>query len=99
MQLQNIRGGNRQELQDRHYQIGVGISLGSKWFSVENITELVKWSLQYTKDRVIVYIADSIHAINLEVRKDISKEKAEILADEMGTKTLKEVEEKLRTCS
>lgn len=96
MQLQNIRGGNRQELQDRQYQIGVGISLGNKWFSVENITELIKWSLQYTKDKVIVYVADSIHAINLEVRKDISKEKAEILADEMGTKILKEVEEKLR---
>lgn len=91
MQLQNIRGGSLQELQEKKYQIGVGISLGNKWFSVENITELVKWSLQHTRDKVIVYVADSIHAINLEIRKSISTDKAEKLADEMGTKIMTDV--------
>ena len=95
MNLYKIRGGTEEELYTRQYQIGVGISLGNKWFSVENITSLVIWSLKYSKDLVIVYVADSIHAINLEVRKRLTRDKAAALADEMGTKVLREVEDAL----
>jgi tRNA-dependent cyclodipeptide synthase len=69
--------------------------LGNKWFSIENTAELVKWSLQNTKNLVIVYVADSIHAINLEVRKRITRERADILADKMGTKFLDEIKKYL----
>ncbi len=96
MQLYKIRGGNIEELNQKKYTIGVGISLGNKWFTLENIIELVEWSLLHTKDKVIVYIADSIHAINLEIRKKISPEKASKLADEMGREVLNEVKSEIK---
>lgn len=95
MQLHSIRGGNNEDLYNKKYTIGVGISLGNKWFTVENIVELVKWSLLYTKDNVIVYVADSIHAINLEVRNRISSEKASIKADKMGDDILENTKKEL----
>lgn len=91
MKLYSVRGGNKEELKNRQYNIGVGISLGNKWFTVENIVELVKWSLQYTRENVIVYVADSIHAINLEVRNRISYEKALEKTDKMGSDILEAV--------
>ncbi len=96
MQLYKIRGGNIEELNQKKYTIGVGISLGNKWFTLENIIELVEWSLLHTKNKVIVYIADSIHAINLEIRKKISPEKASKLADEMGREVLNKVKSEVK---
>ena len=95
MQLYNIRGGNKQELLQKKYQIGVGISLGNKWFTIENINSLIKWSLSYSKDKVIVYVADSIHAINIEVRNRTSKEKSQAKADMLGSDILEKVKKSL----
>lgn len=95
MKLHIIRGGTLEELENKEYTIGVGISLGNKWFTVENILKLTKWSLNNTKDKVIVYVADSIHAINLEVRNNISFDIAHKKANEMGDKILSSVKERV----
>lgn len=76
MQLHKIRGGDKESLEAKLYNIGVGISLGNKWFTAANIVELINWSLKHTKEYVVVYVADSIHAINEEVRGRMSKERA-----------------------
>lgn len=76
MELHSIRGGTNEELENKTYTIGVGISLGNKWFTPENIVESIRWALDNTKDVVVVYVADTIHAINLEIRNRISHEKA-----------------------
>ena len=91
MQLYKIRGGTEKELYDRKYNIGVAISLGNKWFTVKNIVEQVRWALPLTKEYVVVYVADSIHAINLEVRNKISSRRALRIAMESGGKMLEEV--------
>lgn len=95
MELYKIRSGTLEELKNKNYTIGVGVSLGNKWFTVENILELTKWSLPLTKDKVIIYVADSIHAINLEVRNGISFDLAHKKANEMGDKILSSVKERI----
>jgi len=95
MNLHSIRGGSKQDLESNEYNIGVGISLGNKWFNVENIIDLVKWSLLYSKDKVVVYVADSIHALNIEARSGVSNEKAMRKALEMGNTILEEVKNKI----
>jgi tRNA-dependent cyclodipeptide synthase len=95
MKLYKIRGGNKTDLKEKKYNIGIGISLGNKWFTVENIIELIQWSFNHTHDWVIVYVADSIHAINLEVRNKISFEKASEIANKQGEKILREVKERV----
>ena len=91
MRLYKIRGGSEESLFRKDYNIGIGISLGNKWFFAENIVGLVEWSLEYTKDFVVVYVADSIHAINIEVRNQKSSEKARKTALRLGDKILEEV--------
>ena len=90
MKLYSIHGGNIEDLNNRKYNIGVGISLGNKYFTVENIAGLVQWALEYTKDGVIIYVADSIHAINIEVRNKMVFEKALLKANKMGDKVLED---------
>lgn len=91
MKLYKIRGGNENELRSKAYNIGVGISLGNKWFSPENILELTEWALEHTKEHVVVYVADSIHAINIEIRNRKSPEKAKEIALKLGDEILGEV--------
>ena len=57
MRLYKVRGGTEEDLNNRHYNIGVGISLGNKWFTPGNIVSLVEWSIRHTKDYVVIYIA------------------------------------------
>lgn len=94
MKLHNIVGGSREDLEAKKYTIGVGISLGNKWFTSDNILNLIKWSLDYSKDRVPVYVADSIHSVNIEVRNNKSPKNASRIADEKGTQILNEVRKK-----
>ncbi len=93
MVLHNIRGGSESELYSKRYNIGVGVSLGNKWFTTENTVGLIQWSLLHTRERVIVYVADSIHAINVEVRSRISSEKALSLAKSAGLEHLRGVKQ------
>lgn len=93
MKLYKIRGGNENELRSKAYNIGVGISLGNKWFSPENILGLTEWALEHTKEYVVVYVADSIHAINIEVRNNKRPEKAKEIASKMGDEILQKTQE------
>ncbi|OHA88878.1 MAG: hypothetical protein A3C70_01680 [Candidatus Zambryskibacteria bacterium RIFCSPHIGHO2_02_FULL_43_14] len=65
MKLHKIRTGNREDLEDKKYTLSIGVSLGNKWFTIENIIDLIRWSLPRTKYDLVVYVGDSIHAINL----------------------------------
>ena len=86
-----MRGGNIADLEAKKYTIGVGISLGNKWFTPENIIEVAKWSLEHSTGKVVIYAADSIHAINLEVRNRISHEKALKQAERMSSELFEKV--------
>lgn len=88
MKLYTIRGGTEENLSAKKYTIGVGISLGNKWFTAENIIALIEWSLQFTKDYVVVYVADSIHAINIEVRNHKTPARAKEIALRLGDEIL-----------
>ena len=90
MQLYKIRGGNKEKLESKQYNIGIGISLGNKWFSVDNIVALTKWALPYTREKVIIYVADSIHAINVEVRNRVTFQSALKKVDKLGSDILEQ---------
>ena len=95
MNLFSIRSGTKEELESKKYNIGVGISLGNKWFTTENILGLVQWSLKYTREKIVIYVADSIHALNIEARNDRSSEKAREMALQQGQKILDEVKARI----
>lgn len=95
MQLLTIRGGSKKALEDRKYSIGIGISLGNKWFTVENIVSLVHWALPFTRGHLVIYVADSIHAINVEVRNRVSFESAQRKVGRQGKEILEQTRKTL----
>nr|7QB8_A Chain A, Cyclodipeptide synthase [Parcubacteria bacterium RAAC4_OD1_1] len=95
MELHQIRGCHKNDIELKKYNIGVAISLGNKWFSIDNIEKLVKWSLLHTKEYVIIYIADSIHGINLSVRNKLSDSHAEEVAIRYGRNLFIKIKERV----
>lgn len=96
MELYTIRGGTKDKLNNREYTIGIGISIGNKWFTPDNIFELIKWSLDKSKDKVVVYVADSIHAINISVRSRRNMDAARRLALKAGEDIFVKVKDKIK---
>jgi len=96
MELHRVRGGNQEALENKEYNICVGISLGNKWFTPKNIVGLIEWSLEHTKEHVVVCPADDIHAINLEVRSRKSKSKSLELARKMSEELMIAVKEEVK---
>ena len=65
-----------QEIKSKKFNIFVGISLGNKYFTKENIKKYIIWALENTKNDVLVLIADKNHAINYEVLNGYNPERA-----------------------
>ncbi len=95
MQLHTIRGGSRERLEAKEYRLSIGVSLGNKWFVKDNIIELIRWSLSNSTDSIVVYVGDSIHAINIEVKNRISYDKALEKAKSTGSLLLREVSDEV----
>lgn len=79
-----VRGATEKEVKSGKFNIYVGISLGNKWFTKENIKQHVLWALKYTKEKVGLLVADTLHAINYEVRNKDKPEKALVRAIKKG---------------
>lgn len=95
MELYQTRGCHKNDVELKKYNIGVAISLGNKWFSIDNIEKLVEWSLLHTRENVIIYIADSIHGINLSVRNKMSDRHAEEVAIRYGNDLIIKIKERV----
>lgn len=67
MRIEKYLNTDANEVANKSFNIWIGISLGNKYFTQDHIKAYVEWALQYTKERVLVVIGDSLHAVNLEV--------------------------------
>ena len=68
MDIKKYFNTTKKEIKSRKFNIFIGISLGNKWFTKENLQEYLNWALEHTKDKVLFLIADKIHSINYDVR-------------------------------
>lgn len=75
-----------EEIKSKKFNIFIGVSLGNKYFNKEHLREYLLWALENTKERAAFLIPDKIHAVNYEVNKKYSKEKAERIAFKLGEK-------------
>jgi len=92
--VNKIRGkATLEEIKAKKFNIYLGISLGNKWFTKEHIKEYLIWALKYSKEKVGVLVADTLHSVNYEVRNNLLPEKARIKAIKQGDKICKMIEE------
>lgn len=87
--LMNIRktyNSTESEIKSKKFNIFIGISLGNKFFSKENLRKYIKFSIERTKEKVLILIADKIQAINYNARNKLSMETAINKAIKQGDK-------------
>ena len=94
-----VRGGSKEDVLNKKFNIFVAISLGNKWFTKENIKEYIFWALKNTRNKVLVLIADRIHAINYEVKNKQTPELSLKRALREGGKKVILVEEIIKNLS
>lgn len=73
MQYFNV---TQEEIDNRMFNIFVGISLGNKLLTPELVEHYVEWAHKNTRDNAIILIADKIDAVNWEVFRGASHEEA-----------------------
>lgn len=88
MKVRLIRGGSLDDLEAKKYNISIGISIGNKFYSKENLNEYLKIALTFTKERVGFLIADSLHSINYVVKDDMSLIRAKKKAIRKGDEVM-----------
>ena len=76
MRIKNCLNTNKKEVENKKFNIWIGISLGNKYFTKRNIKEYILWALEHTKEDVAILIADKIHAINYQIRNHYTKQRA-----------------------
>ena len=86
MNIKTYLNATKKDVESKKSNIFIGISLGNKLFTEQAIGEYINWALQYSKERIAVLIADKIHAVNYEVRRGYSKERALSVALKKGIK-------------
>ena len=93
MRIETYLNTTEKEVQNKTFNVWVGVSLGNKYFTKPSIATYIGWALQFTRKNVLVVIADDIQAINFEVfdgkSKDVALKKARKIAD----KKYQEIEE------
>lgn len=67
MKIKKYGNTTKEEVDAKKFNIWIGVSLGNKHFVKENIQKYIKWAIEHTKKNVLVVVADAIHAINLEI--------------------------------
>lgn len=93
MRVVNFLNIKEADLLAKKFNIFIGISLGNKYFSRENIKDSLLWALDNTKEKVAVLIPDKIHSVNYEVKSGYQKMKAIKTATREGEKIKKLCEE------
>jgi tRNA-dependent cyclodipeptide synthase len=76
MRIKTYLNTNKKEIENKKFNIWIGISFGNKYFTKNNIKEYILWALEHTREDVAVLIADKIHAINYELRNHYTKQRA-----------------------
>ena len=76
MEIKTYLNTTKTEVETKLFNIWIGISLGNKYFTKENIKKYILWALKNTKEDVVVLIADKIHSINYQIRNEYTRERA-----------------------
>lgn len=99
MRIEKYLNTNSVEVENKNFNIWVGISIGNKYFTKDRIRAYIAWALEHSKERVLVVIGDALHAPNLEVLDRRTPEAAMRKALRIGDIKYNEVKEIISSLS
>lgn len=65
LSVKESKGISLDEVENRKHNIWLGISLSNKFFTLSTIKLLIEFALEYTKDKVLVWIPGRLQGTNL----------------------------------
>ncbi|HIH31402.1 TPA: hypothetical protein HA235_01720 [Candidatus Woesearchaeota archaeon] len=81
---------NDKDVSEKKFNIFIGISLGTiKPINYDKVKEYIEWSLKYSRDSIIILVADKIAKYNYKIFSRYSTGKAENRALKEGDKYIK----------
>ena len=75
---------SKEEIDNKMFNVFVGISLGNKLLTPKLVKHYVEWAHKHSRDDAIILIADKIDSINWEVFSGFSSEDAQKKARDKG---------------
>ena len=81
-----IFNATQKEIESKQYNIFIGISIGVKPINEKLAEDYILWALKYTKNKVVILIADEIAKINYKIFSKYSTSKAHKRAIREGDK-------------
>jgi tRNA-dependent cyclodipeptide synthase len=93
MRINTYFNVTKEEIKQKKFNVVIGISIGNKYFTKNNVCEYILWAIKNTKEKVAIIIPDKIHALNYEIRSGYKKERAQRKAIREGEKIEKMVDE------
>lgn len=97
MKIKTYLNTNEKEVKSKKFNIFIGISLGNRYFSKENIKKYILWAIENTKNDVLVLIADQNHAINYEILNNYKPKRALNVALTKGKEVKSSIEKIIRS--
>lgn len=76
MNVKTCLNATREDVESKKFNIFIGLSLQNKIFTQQAIKEYIEYALKYSKDKIVVLIADRIASVNYQIISNYSKEKA-----------------------
>ena len=93
MKIENYFNASKDEIVDKKLNILLGVSLGNKYFTKENLKDYILWSVENTKEKIAILIPDKIHSINYEIKNKYSKQRASQVSYRKGQEIEKIIRE------
>lgn len=93
MTIEETLGVSKESILAKEHNLWIGLSFGNKWFTSENLKELIKLGLEYTKDSLLILVPGRMHATNLRYFDDLSRAEALRKAFEEEDEKLGEVQD------
>jgi tRNA-dependent cyclodipeptide synthase len=93
MKIGQCINATQNNIDNNKFNYWIGISLGNKYFSEENIQKYVEWTLLNTNESVLIVIADWIYSINTQVLDKRNEQSSLRKAMRLGDVKLGEVTE------
>jgi len=84
MRVGEIYGTTLEKILNREHNIYIGISMGNRYFSKENIEAYIEWGLRCTRENLIVFIADSIQSYNYQAFRGLTEKEATVKAADIS---------------
>lgn len=92
LQIEKTLGVTTESVLNKEHNLWIGFSFGNKWFTKENLEQLIRLGLKYTKKSLLVWIPGRMLETNLKYIDELGRAESLKISFEMGDKKNTEIQ-------